>query len=66
MRGDPAQRWRMMMGRFDADGDGKLSRDEAPPFMRERFGLMDRNGDGFVTEDEMREMRGRGGPPRRL
>ena len=44
MAGDPAERWRMMMERFDADGDG------------------------FVTEDEMRAMRGRmggsGGPRR--
>ncbi len=37
--------------RLDRDGDGKVSRKEfdGPP---DRFGDFDRNGDGFITEDE--------------
>ena len=37
----------------DADGDGKLSRDEAPARMADRFDQMDSNGDGFVDKDEI-------------
>lgn len=42
------------LGRFDADGDRRLSRDEAPPFLEERFDRMDANQDGYLTPDEMR------------
>lgn len=65
---DPAERSRMMLERFDADGDGKLSKDEAPPPMQERFDSLDTDGDGFLTPKEMAAMRGpfrggsRGGP----
>lgn len=40
--------------RLDRDGDGKISRDEAPPFLKERFAMLDTNGDGFITQDELR------------
>jgi len=42
----------------DADGDGKISRDEAPRQLQQRFDQMDANGDGFIERQEM----GRQGP----
>lgn len=41
-----------MVGRFDIDGDGKISKDEAEKPFRKRFALFDRNDDGKVTKDE--------------
>jgi hypothetical protein len=50
----------------DSDGDGKISKDEAPEMMRRRFDRMDANGDGFIDKDEIegmrQRMRGRGRP----
>ncbi|MEZ5356335.1 MAG: EF-hand domain-containing protein [Bryobacteraceae bacterium] len=43
--------------RFDRDGDGKLSAEEVPPPMRQRFPLIDANSDGFVDREEMRRFR---------
>ncbi len=57
------------MKRFDKDGDGRVSRAEfdGPP---RHFDLLDRNGDGYVKEDEAptgpppgSKNRGVGGPP---
>jgi Ca2+-binding EF-hand superfamily protein len=39
---------------LDRDGDGKISKDEAPEQLRERFGMLDTNGDGFLSLDEFR------------
>ena len=54
-----------MFSRFDRDGDGKISRDEAPGKLKERFGEVDQNGDGYLDGDEQRQlmevMRARGG-----
>ena len=48
----------------DSDGDGKLSLEEVPPPMQQRFEQMDANGDGFLDEQELSALRGgRGGPP---
>ena len=49
----------------DANGDGKLSKDEAPEALRQRFDRMDRNSDGFIDQNELQQMgrrvrRGRG------
>jgi hypothetical protein len=52
---------------YDADGDGKVSMDEAPERMRGFFDRMDGNGDGFIDANELQEMRSRfsgGGGPR--
>jgi len=62
-RGDPWER----IQRYDVDGDSKVSREEftGPEHLFDRF---DTDRDGFVTEAEVRRMRGggrrgRGGTP---
>ena len=45
-----------MMERFkqaDKDGDGKLSREEAPDKLKENFDRLDTNKDGFIDATEM-------------
>lgn len=53
--GDPA-RARAMFAQLDANGDGKLARDELPEPLRNRLGPMfaraDRNGDGALSKSE--------------
>ncbi len=46
--GDPAAR----ILSFDADGDGRVTRDELPERIRQRFDRMDENGDGAIDADE--------------
>jgi collagen type III alpha len=53
----------------DKNGDGKISKDEAPEFMQNFFDRIDTNGDGMLDKAEMEAMRqrrrpggGRGGP----
>ena len=53
------------MMRMDADGDGKISKDEAPGPMQSNFDQLDANGDGFIDSDEAEKLRSRfggGGP----
>lgn len=38
--------------RLDADGDGKLSREELPERARQNFGRIDADGDGSVSREE--------------
>ena len=70
-RGNPAAQLRNM----DENGDGKITRDEMPEQMQQRFDRMDANGDGAIDEAEIEAMsnrfrggqgqpRGRGQPPR--
>jgi Ca2+-binding EF-hand superfamily protein len=47
--------------RMDANGDGKISKDEAPDRLKENFDRMDRNSDGFLTQEEMQSAFERGG-----
>ena len=44
--------------RWDADGDGTISREEAPPQFERRFEALDANGDGFLDDAEMAAIRG--------
>ena len=37
---------------FDADGDGKLSRAEAPVMLRDAFARYDTDGDGYITFED--------------
>ena len=37
----------------DSDGDGKISKDEAPENIKRLFDRMDRNKDGFIEESEV-------------
>jgi len=41
---------------FDQDGDGALSREEAPPRMKENFDRLDADGDGKVDDSEMKRL----------
>ncbi|MEE2643033.1 MAG: hypothetical protein VX768_20565 [Planctomycetota bacterium] len=53
-----------MLKALDRNQDGKLSREEAPDRMKERFAQMDGNGDGFVDRTELAklmDMRGKRG-----
>ena len=44
-----------MFQRMDADGDGKLSPEEAPGRLKENFSTADTDGDGFLTSDELQK-----------
>lgn len=41
-----------MMKKIDADGDGRVSRDEFANFHTNKFNKMDTNGDDFIDADE--------------
>ena len=43
---------RMLM-RADANGDGKISMEEAPPQVKKHFARIDTNGDGFLDRSEI-------------
>ncbi|MGP0067418.1 MAG: DUF3500 domain-containing protein [Isosphaeraceae bacterium] len=49
----------------DTNKDGKLSKDEAPAFLRDQFAEVDTNKDGFISREEdlaFLRQRGPGGP----
>jgi Ca2+-binding EF-hand superfamily protein len=54
--GGSPEAMRERLKQADANGDGKISKDEAPPMLRERFDRLDANSDGFIDEQEMRGM----------
>ena len=51
-----------IISRLDKDGDGKISKDEAPGQMASRFDAMDKDADGYVTAAEFGAA-ARGGRP---
>jgi hypothetical protein len=42
--------------RFDKDGDGKISMEEAPPPMKANFSQHDTNGDGWIDAEEAKSL----------
>lgn len=63
--GNPDDFWKQL----DKNGDGGVTKEEAPERMRENFDTIDANKDGKITQDEAREAmerrfggRGPGGP----
>ena len=52
--GNPAN-GKAAIGRFDADGDGRISRSEAQGKLSDNFEKIDANGDGFLERDEIRK-----------
>jgi len=53
-----------MFKQLDKNGDGKLSKDEAPERMREHFDRVDANKDGLVEQSELQAMHQRMGGQR--
>lgn len=52
---------RRLLKRFDADNDGKVTRDEFDRSARQRFAMLDLDDDGRITEADLPpRMRGRG------
>jgi Ca2+-binding EF-hand superfamily protein len=47
---------RQRLKEADTNGDGKLSKEEAPAMIKDRFDRIDANSDGFIDENEMRQM----------
>ena len=47
------------LSRLDSDGDGKLSKDEAPQQMHRFFEHLDSNSDGFIDKQEIDRMKRR-------
>lgn len=52
----PEERADHMLGEWDTDKDGKVSKAEAPERMVAQFDSYDKNGDGFLERDELIEM----------
>jgi Ca2+-binding EF-hand superfamily protein len=44
---------KQLLKRADRDGDGSLSREEAPPRLANRFDTLDQNGDNQLSGDEL-------------
>ena len=61
--GPGAEEFRQRMRAADTNGDGKISKEEAPPMLKERFDRVDANGDGYIDQEEARRMFERGGNP---
>jgi Spy/CpxP family protein refolding chaperone len=58
-RGVPAEELVERLMSYDANGDGKVTRDELPPRMQSLIDQGDTNGDGALDRDEIRALVGR-------
>jgi Ca2+-binding EF-hand superfamily protein len=47
------QRWERRMRRYDADGDGKVTKEEVEARVTKKFQRADLNGDGVVTDADL-------------
>lgn len=63
--GNPAEMIDRLFAENDKNGDGKLSKAEAPERVQELFDRADQNKDGFLTKDELRKAFEGMGPGRR-
>ena len=63
--GNPAAMVDRLFAENDKNGDGKLSKAEAPQRVQEMFDRADQNKDGFLTKDELRKAFEGMGPGRR-
>jgi Ca2+-binding EF-hand superfamily protein len=62
----PEQDLMQVFQKFDKNGDGKISMEEAPPPMKANFSQHDSNGDGWIDAEEAKSLptpRGQGGGP---
>jgi predicted dienelactone hydrolase len=50
-----------MLEQYDADGDGKLSKEEVPERLQSFFDTLDTDGDGFLSREELDSMGRMGG-----
>jgi Ca2+-binding EF-hand superfamily protein len=50
------EEFRQRLREADSNNDGKISKDEAPPLVKDRFDRIDANSDGFIDESETRQM----------
>ena len=41
---------------LDKNGDGKLQKEELPPFLQDRFDQLDTNHDGVLDESELKQI----------
>ena len=44
-----------MFREMDTDHDGKISKSEWMAFQEKQFNRIDKNGDGFITKEEIKE-----------
>lgn len=63
--GAPGMGRRPDFSSLDTDGDGQISREEAPPRLQRLFSRLDANEDDFISESELSSMRGGRRPPGR-
>lgn len=53
------QRAKVVLAKFDKNGDNGISKNEAPPPMKANFDRLDKNADGSLSEEELHSL-----PPR--
>ncbi|MGE0605838.1 MAG: EF-hand domain-containing protein [Pirellulales bacterium] len=61
--GADGEKRRQKLMKADKNGDGKISKDEAPERLKERFGKLDKNNDGQLDAQELKQMGGKGKRP---